>query len=98
LFSPHLLSKRKVRETSKFTSLGFKPLASEKYIKIYKPFTIKFGYRFGYQKGTVSVQNFKNRINKNSYIDSFLERSVNAYSLVEEIRWALDGKNSWYLN
>ena len=37
-------------------------------------------------------------VNKNSYIDSFLERSVNAYSLVEEIRWALDGKNSWYLN
>jgi hypothetical protein len=37
-------------------------------------------------------------VNKNSYIDSFLERSVNAYSLVEEIRCALDGKNSWYLN
>jgi len=37
-------------------------------------------------------------VNKNSYIHSFLERSVNAYSLVEEIRWAIDGKNSWYLN
>jgi hypothetical protein len=37
-------------------------------------------------------------VNKNSYIDSFLDRSVNAYSLVEEIRWALYSKNSWYLN
>jgi hypothetical protein len=36
--------------------------------------------------------------NKTSYIDSFLDRSVSAYNLVEEIRWALDGKNSWYLN
>ena len=34
---------------------------------------------------------------KTSYIDSFLDRSVSAYNLVEEIRWGLEGKNSWYL-
>jgi hypothetical protein len=37
--------------------------------------------------------------NKSSYIDSFLDRSVNAYQLVEQIRWGLEEKNSnWYLN
>lgn len=37
--------------------------------------------------------------NKSSYIDSFLDRSVNAYSFTEQIRWALEGKeNNWYLN
>ena len=37
--------------------------------------------------------------NKSSYIDSFLDRSVNAYSFTEHIRWALEGKAaSWYLN
>ena len=37
--------------------------------------------------------------NKSSYIDSFLDRSVNAYSFTEQIRWALEGKaSSWYLN
>lgn len=36
--------------------------------------------------------------NKTSYIDSFLDRSVSAYKLVEEIKWGLEGKNSWYLN
>ena len=37
--------------------------------------------------------------NKSSYIDSFLDRSVSAFQLVEQIRWGLDGKNSnWYLN
>ena len=36
--------------------------------------------------------------NKTSYIDSFLDRSASPYNLVEEIRWALDGRNSWYLN
>ena len=37
--------------------------------------------------------------NKSSYIDSFLDRSVNAYNFTEQIRWALDGKdNNWYLN
>jgi len=37
--------------------------------------------------------------NKSSYIDSFLDRSVNAFQLVEQIKWGLEGKNSnWYLN
>jgi len=36
--------------------------------------------------------------NKSSYIDSFLDRSVNAYSFAEQLRWALEGKQeSWYL-
>lgn len=37
--------------------------------------------------------------NKSSYIDQFVERGVNAYNLVEHLRFALDGKeHSWYLN
>jgi len=37
--------------------------------------------------------------NKGSYIDSFLDKSVNAYSFTEQLRWALEGKSeSWYLN
>ena len=37
--------------------------------------------------------------NKGSYIDSFLDKSVNAYSFLEQLRWALEGKSeSWYLN
>ncbi len=37
--------------------------------------------------------------NKNSYVDSYLDRAVNAYSFAEQIRWALEGKQeSWYLN
>jgi len=37
--------------------------------------------------------------NKTSYIDSFLERSVNAYQFAESIRHALEGKQfNWYLN
>jgi len=37
--------------------------------------------------------------NKSSYIDSFLDRSVNAFQLVEQIRNGLENKNhSWYLN
>jgi hypothetical protein len=36
--------------------------------------------------------------NKSSYIDSFLDKSVNAYSFAEQLRWALEGKQeSWYL-
>ena len=31
-------------------------------------------------------------VNKNSYIDSFLDRSVNAFSLTEEIKWAMETK------
>ena len=37
--------------------------------------------------------------NKSSYIDSFLDKSVNAFQFTEQIRWALEGKNeNWYLN
>ena len=37
--------------------------------------------------------------NKSSYIDSFMDRSVNAYNFTEQIRWALEGRNeNWYLN
>ena len=37
--------------------------------------------------------------NKSSYIDSFLDKSVNAYTFTEQIRWALEGKSdNWYLN
>jgi hypothetical protein len=36
-------------------------------------------------------------VNKQSYIDSFLERSVNAFNLAGDIRGALEGRNSWYL-
>lgn len=37
--------------------------------------------------------------NKSSYIDTFLEKSVNAFQFVEQIKRALEGKNtSWYLN
>lgn len=36
--------------------------------------------------------------NKSSYIDSFLDRSVNAYSFAEQLRWGLEGRQeSWYL-
>ena len=37
--------------------------------------------------------------NKSTYINQFLDRSVNAYSFTENIRWVLEGKKeSWYLN
>jgi len=37
--------------------------------------------------------------NKSSYIDSFLDRSVNAYNLAEQIRLAVENKrHSWYLS
>jgi len=36
--------------------------------------------------------------NKQSYIDSFLERSVNAFNIADELKSALDGRSSWYLN
>ena len=37
--------------------------------------------------------------NKSSYIDSFLDRGVNAFTFTEQVRENLEGKNnSWYLN
>jgi hypothetical protein len=53
------------------------------------------------QNGNINLWRLYNLFtgsNKTSYIDSFLDRSVSAYNLVEEIRWALDGRGSWYLN
>ena len=37
--------------------------------------------------------------NKSTYIDNFVDRSVNAYQFIEQVRWALQEKESnWYLN
>jgi len=37
--------------------------------------------------------------NKSCYMDSFLDRSVNAFQLVELIRYGLENRNHcWYLN
>ena len=37
--------------------------------------------------------------NKSSYIDSFLDRSVNSYHFAEQLRWSIENKaQSWYLN
>jgi hypothetical protein len=38
--------------------------------------------------------------NKSSYVDSFLDRSVNAYNFCEQIRWALEdrGHSCWFLS
>jgi Domain of unknown function, B. Theta Gene description (DUF3871) len=37
--------------------------------------------------------------NKSSYIDNFLDRSVNSYHFVDQIKWALQEKSSnWFLN
>ncbi|MHA4915613.1 DUF3871 family protein, partial [Enterococcus faecium] len=45
------------------------------------------------------VYNLFTGVNKSSYIDSFLDRSVNAYNFVEQIKWALEGnQESWYIN
>lgn len=52
--------------------------------------------------GNINLWNLYNLFtgaNKSSYIDSFLDRTVNAYSFVEQIRWALEGRQeNWYLN
>jgi len=37
--------------------------------------------------------------NKSSYIENFIDKSVNAYHFIERIRWALEEKSTnWYLN
>jgi len=36
--------------------------------------------------------------NKSSYIDTFLDRSVNAFQFSEQIRNGLENQNSWFLN
>jgi hypothetical protein len=55
-----------------------------------------------HQDGTIDLWRLYNLFtgaNKSSYIDSFLERSVNAYQFIEQIKFALEGKRtSWYLS
>lgn len=52
--------------------------------------------------GNINLWRFYNLLtsaNKSSYIDSFLDRSVNAFNLAEQIRYCLEGKEeSWYMN
>jgi hypothetical protein len=52
--------------------------------------------------GSISLWRLYNLLtsaNKSTYIDNFLDRSVNAFSFVEQIRWALEGRiSNWYLN
>jgi hypothetical protein len=52
--------------------------------------------------GSIDLWRFYNLFtgaNKSTYIDSFLDRSVNAYNLVEQIKYGLDNTNHcWYLS
>ncbi|HSZ84878.1 MAG TPA: DUF3871 family protein [Puia sp.] len=46
-----------------------------------------------------NLYNLFTSANKSSYIDSFLERSVNAYEFIEQLKFALVNKSTcWYLN
>ena len=53
-------------------------------------------------KGNINLWKLYNLFtgsNKCSYIDSFLDRSVNAFAFIEQVRENLEGRsNSWYLN
>lgn len=44
------------------------------------------------------LYNLFTNANKTSYIDSFLARSVNAFNLVEQIRFGVQGAECWYLS
>lgn len=45
------------------------------------------------------LYNLFTEANKSSYIDNFIDRSVNAYHFIEKIRWAIEEKsNNWYLS
>jgi hypothetical protein len=45
------------------------------------------------------VYNLFTGTNKSSYIDTFIDRSVNAYMFVEQLRWTRDNKKeNWFLN
>lgn len=45
------------------------------------------------------LYNLFTEANKSSYIDNFIDRSVNAYHFIEKIRWAVEEKcNNWYLS
>lgn len=54
------------------------------------------------ENGTLSLWNLYNLLtgaNKTSYIDKFLDRSVNSHDLVQELSKSLENKTSlWYLN
>jgi hypothetical protein len=54
------------------------------------------------QEGNINLWKLYNLFtgtNKTSYIDTFLDRSVNAFDFTEQIRYALENRNtSWYLN
>lgn len=54
------------------------------------------------QQGNINLWKLYNLFtgsNKSSYIDTFLDRSVNAFQFVEELRFALDKKQThWFLN
>ncbi len=53
------------------------------------------------EKGNINLWRLYNlftEANKSSYIDNFIDRSVNAYHFIEKIRWAVQEKsNNWYL-
>jgi hypothetical protein len=45
------------------------------------------------------LYNLLTNANKSSYIDNFIDRSVNAYEFVEKIRYAVEDKQeNWYLS
>lgn len=45
------------------------------------------------------LYNLFTEANKSSYIDNFIDKSVNAYHFIEKIRWAVQEKcNNWYLS
>lgn len=44
------------------------------------------------------LYNLFTEANKSSYIDNFIDKSVNAYHFIEKIRWTIEEKNNnWYL-
>ena len=46
-----------------------------------------------------SLYNLLTGANKSSYIDTFLDRNVNAFQFVEEIKTALENRTrNWFLN
>jgi hypothetical protein len=55
-----------------------------------------------YPDGSINLWNFFNLLtgaNRNSYIDSYLDRAANAFSIASHLKDALDGKAaSWYLS
>jgi len=55
------------------------------------------------ENGSISLYNLLNLFTnaaKASYVDTFLDKSINAYDFVEQIRWSLEdqGHSCWFLN